>query len=485
MTIEAGKQYGVQRDYTIGFSAGSNTVALNYVLTYTDPDGNKQTDTEATQVTESTVIKVTGSASADQKTVDAGDKVQFTFSFKNEGNVAIENASLTAPPIDGGSVIGQAFSLSPGSSKEMTYTTKVNQTIEVKPKLSYTAGGTNKTLDLDSITVKVEKPAEAGISLTLKADKDTLNAGESAVLTATIANTGNVTLTGIALTDGNGKSVESSKSALGVGESATVNVTVNPTATQNYQYSVSAKDPEGGAVQATSNQLTINVADEPQPSSSATSSATASSAPSGASLSIVVDADAYTLKEAGEVTFHVTVTNSSDLLLNNVTVSEKTIGEIGSVSAMGKDSKTFDKTVNVDKTTDFVFEVTASQEDGTPVTVVTDPLTVTVEGSSGPGLGFLGILLIIIVIAIAGVGIALFIMHRKNKGTGGGKPGGKGPYNGGKESPRPLTTFRQKTFSQPVRRANRRRRPGRLPPKEKLNLEIEINFNLMYRRENI
>ncbi len=441
VSIDPGLSYGVQRDYTVGFPSGSSTVAMSYVLTYTDPNGATQTQTAATQVSESSVVKVTGSASADQKTVNAGDKVEFTFNFKNEGNVTVENATLTASPIDGGDTIGQAFSLSPGSSKEMTYTTKVNKSIDVKPKLTFTAGGENKTLELDTLSITVNEPANAGISLTLAADKTSISEGGEAVLTATIANTGDVTLTGISLTDESGQTIQTDAAALGAGESTKATVTVTPAATQNYQYSVSAKDPDGGAVQATSNQVTVTVEGaEPTPSASA------SGQPSGSTLAIVVDADAYTLSEAGEVNFQVTITNNSDVLLSNVTVSEETLGEIGSVSSMGKDSKTFDKTAEVSETTAYTFKVTATQEDGTEVTAVTDPLTVTVEGSSGPGLGFLGILLIIIVVAIAGVAIALFLMNRKNKKSGGGgifggKSGGKGPYNGGTNGGRKPSAF--------------------------------------------
>ncbi len=429
-TIDAGKQYGTQKNYTVGFPAGSDTVALNFTLTYVDPDGATQTQTSATQVTESTVIKVTGSASADSSTVDAGDSVEFTFTFKNEGNVTIENASLVAPPIDGGSQIGTAFSLSAGGTKTMTYRTKVNETIKVEPTLTFTAGGTNKTLNLDSLTVTVEQKAAAGISLSLKADKDTVSAGEEVVLTASISNTGNTTLTGIKLLDNQGNAVQAEGSSLAAGASTTANVTITPQETGSYTYTVSAQDPEGGEVSATSNQVTVTV-EGAQPTASASAS------PSSATLSIVVDADAYTLTEAGEVNFQITITNNSDVLLSDLTVSEDTLGEIGSVSSMGKDSKIFDKTAEVDQTTEYTFKVTATQEDGTPVTAVTDPLTITVEGSSGPGLGFLGVLLIIIVIAIVAVGVTLFLMHRKHKNGGGsgggvfgGKSGGKGPYNG-------------------------------------------------------
>jgi plastocyanin len=454
VTINPGTEYGTQKSYTISFPSGSNAVAMSFTLTFLDPTGTAQTNTTATQVNQSTVIKVTGSAKASDSSVTAGDRVEFTFTFKNEGNVKIENASLKAPPIDGGGTIGQSFTLNPGDTKEMTYTSKVNSTIEVKPTLTFTAAGANKTLNLDSLTVTVEQSVQSGISLSLKADKDTVNAGEDTVLTATINNTGGSTLTDIALLDENRQPVQTNVTALASGKSGTATVTVTPQATQNYTFSVSAKDPDGKEVTSTSNQVTVTVA-EAEPTSSEESNAT---------LAIVVDADAYSLKAPGEITFHVTITNNSDVLLNNVQVTEETIGEIGTISAMGKDSKTFDKTVQVDKTTDFVFKVTATQEDGTPVTAVTDPLTVTIEGNTGVGLGFLGVLLIIIVIAIVAVGVTLFLMNRKNKRSGtsgvfGGNTGGKGPYNGRRKpssfnntivKPNGRDTAPQKTMRKPV-----------------------------------
>ena len=149
----------------------------------------------------------------------------------------------------------------------MTYRTKVNQTIKVEPTLTFTAGGTNKTLNLDSLTVTVEKKAEAGISLSLKSDKDTVSAGEEAVLTASISNTGNTTLTDIKLLDNQGNAVQAEGSSLAAGASTTANVTITPQETGNYTYTVSAKDPEGGEVSATSNQVTVTV-EGAQPSAS-------------------------------------------------------------------------------------------------------------------------------------------------------------------------------------------------------------------------
>ncbi len=59
------------------------------------------------------------SASASEDSVESGERVTFTFSLKNEGNVTLEDASLTSP--DSGqfsdSQLHKTFTLEPGETK--------------------------------------------------------------------------------------------------------------------------------------------------------------------------------------------------------------------------------------------------------------------------------------------------------------------------------------------------------------------------------
>lgn len=418
----------VNQDFKI--PAESMDKDLTFKLTYTSvSDGAQGSQTDIIRVYKKAgTIKITGSASVDNKNLKQGEKATFTFTFKNEGDVKIENASLKAPPIDGGDVIGQPFSLNPGDTKKMEYRITVNKTMEVKPTLTFTAEGSNKTLALNSMNVTVEEALTSGIGLSLKADKDTINAGESVVLTANIANTGNDKLTGLKLADNQGNPVELKDSTLEKGASTTATVTITPQATGNYKYTVTAKNSAGDSVSAESNQVTITIG-------SASASPSASEEPVPQTLAIRVDADSYALDSPGEVTFQVTVTNNSDVLLNNVQVTEKTIGDIGTTSAMGRDSKTFTAKTEVKETSEFVFTVTATTADGQTVTAVTEPLPITVKGGAGLGLGFWGILLLIIIIAIAAIGLVLFMLYRKNKKVGGASLFGGGASQAPRQNP--------------------------------------------------
>lgn len=420
----------VNQDFKI--STSTLEQALIFTLSYTKADGTPGSQTSQTIVhKKASTINVTGSASVDTPKIKAGEKATFTFNFKNDGDVKIENASLKAPPIEGGDVIGQPFSLNPGDFKKMTYTITVNSTIEVKPTLTFTADGTNQTKTLDTINVTVEKAAvQSALQLSLQADKETANAGDSVILTAKITNSGGDEITDLKLLDDKGQPVQLTDSSLDAGKSTEATVTVTPQSTGNYKYTVTGKNSAGDNVTAESNQVTVTIG-----SASATPSSSEEAA--AQTLKIDVNADTYSLDSPGEVTFQVTVTNNSDVLLNNVKVTEKSIGDIGTISAMGRDSKTLSAKAEVKETTDYVFTVTATTADGQTVTAETAALPIEVKGGAGLGLDFWGILLLIIIIAIAAIGVVLFLLYRKNKKTGGpGMFGGsvsqtakQGPYN--------------------------------------------------------
>jgi hypothetical protein len=246
-------------------------------------------------------------------------------------------------------------------------------------------------------------------------------------ITAKITNTGGDKLTSIKLLDGNSNPVTLQVTSLGAGESTTANIPENLQATASYQFTATAVNTAGTTVNATSNQLSVTVGS----AASASPSSTGSDSGTVAALSIRVVADSYTLDKPGTVKLKVTIDNTSDVLLSNVEVTEKSIGDIGTISALGKDSKEFNKSVQVDKTTNYIFTVTATQPDGRTVTAVTDPLPITVSGGGALfGGDMMTTILIIVIIAIAVVGLILFLLYRRNR-SGGGSFGGGNSYNAG------------------------------------------------------
>ena len=79
------------------------------------------------------------------------------------------------------------------------------------------------------------------------------------------------------------------------------------------------------------------------------SSAAAAADESGTKKGLYIDVVAanYELKEPGEASFNITVSNTSDYVLKDVTVSEESLGDIFTIPTMGTDVKTYEHKVNV------------------------------------------------------------------------------------------------------------------------------------------
>ena len=431
-------------------------VAQQFELTYTGNDGVERTQTgEATVAKKSGTVSVTGSASANSTKVESGSKVTFNFTFKNNGDVTITNAKLKAPPIDDGATIGQAFTLDPGDTKKMTYTTTVVKAMEVKPSLTFTADGESKTLTLDTISVQLkgendseETSQSSAIKLQVTSDVTQMAKGETVTFTAKITNSVSDTLSNLKLQDKNGKNITLKSTTLDAVESTTATATATLDETTSFQFQVTAEDSDGKQVKASSNTITITVGEADD------------GTPKG--LTIDVLSDVTELEKPGEAKFTVTLVNTSDKTLTNVKVTENTIGEIGTLATMGKESKTLEKTVQVDRSTDYVFTVEATLEDGSTVSVSTDPISISVKSS---GLSMMMILLIVVIAAIIAVVIILLVLKKKGKlGSSGNKERAAAPAHR-TNAERTAQPRRRQSMNMEAAPARQRRMPE--------NLEIE------------
>lgn len=343
-------------------------------------------------------LKITGNAKCDKSSVEEGSKAKFTFVFKNEGSVAIEDAALYAPDLEGGSQIGSDFDLEPGETKTMEWSVTVTKALSVTPRLEFTANGADKTLTLNEIKVAVgedkDASSEGSMSATLSADSTTPTDGKVS-FTATVKNDGDSEISGLKGTLSDGTAVSFSQSSIAAGESATAKFDVSTTG-GSYTLSVTGTDESGNTVTAQSSAVTIEGSGEK------------------GELKIEVKEDTNVLEKAGQVNFTITVSNTSDVVLDDVTISEATLGEIENIGSLGTDSKEITKAVDVAQTTDYNFTVTAKLADGSTITAAAPTITVQIA-DSGFKLDFFTIIMIIIAAAIVVVVILIVVLSRKHK----------------------------------------------------------------------
>ena len=177
--------------------------------TGTPPTGSNVTDTDTKSVALTStplidIVKTGVLNMGSNSRADAGDMINYTFTVTNTGNVTLTGVTVTDPKL---TVLGGPITLAKNAVDSTTFTGTYALTqadIDAgKVDNTATATGTPPTgvnvTDTDDETVSITRSPL--IEVVKTADKTTAEVGSSIVYGYTITNTGNVTLTGVTLTD--------------------------------------------------------------------------------------------------------------------------------------------------------------------------------------------------------------------------------------------------------------------------------------------
>ncbi len=293
----------------------SNTASV----TGTPPTGDPVTDEDTFVVTMTSApsIELIKSGALDGDAA-AGETVTYTFTVTNTGNVNLTNLILTDPML-GGQLTLTSTSLAPGDAATGTATYTLTQDDVDAGSVSNTASvsGTPPTGDpvTDDGTFTTPLAADPSIELVKSGalDGDAV-AGDTVTYTFTVTNTGNVTLTGVAVTDPlTGGAVTLDDTELAPGDVATGTAT----------YTLTQADVDAGQV-----ENTAEVTGTPPTGDPVTDDDTFTTPlPADPSIELVktgaLDGDAV----AGDtVTYSFTVTNTGNVTLTDVAVSDPLTG---------------------------------------------------------------------------------------------------------------------------------------------------------------
>ncbi|MBD5560543.1 MAG: hypothetical protein HDQ87_09355 [Clostridia bacterium] len=345
-------------------------------------------------------LNVKAEAKVDKVHVDEGEKVQFTFTFENQGNVEVTDAYLEAPPLNNGEPLGDNFSVSPGDTNTKTWSPTINQEITVRPVYTYTVDGEQRTLACDPLTVRI---GEGGpeLQISIQSNVNRVAPGGEVEFEVAIENTGTIDIDDISVRDSQGGTVSLSQTSLTPGASASGTETVTVDETTSYVFFVSGAA-QGEAVTAESTPIDITA-----------DSALGTPAPAqdlDAASIVQIDVSVVTqVQRAGVVPVEVTVKNLSAEELTNIVVSAEvstaggaaaaqsvpalettaaaagleqvTIGTLPSLAA--GTNQVIEGTLEIQQTANYVFRVSAEMPDGTLVTSETGSATIELREAGG------------------------------------------------------------------------------------------------------
>ncbi|MCK9564751.1 MAG: hypothetical protein M0Q43_01725 [Methanothrix sp.] len=247
-------------------------------------------------------------------TAAVGDKVTYTYTVNNTGSITINKLSLSDDKL--GAVTTAKTTLAPGESTIGTITYTVLETDLPGPLTNVaTAKGT------DSLNQPVTATATATVTLTYTASMSVTKVpsrtaaavGDKVTYTYTVSNTGNVTLSGLTLSDNKVGAIKPAKTTLASGETTTGTAT----------YTVLETDLPGPLT----NIVTVSATDSQKQPVTGQATATVTLTYT-ASMSVTKVPSSTTAAVGDKVTYTYTVSNTGNVTLSGLTLSDNKVGTI-------------------------------------------------------------------------------------------------------------------------------------------------------------
>jgi uncharacterized repeat protein (TIGR01451 family) len=346
--LESGETWIYTKNYTI--LAGDPRPLVNTV-TVGGTDVNGQAIPTATANHSTAVAAPAPSISLTKTTPDAlvaGGTIHYLLTAKNTGNVTLTGVQISEG-LAGVTVVGTcpAVTLAPAASTSCNFTYVASQADVDAGSLTNSASVTGKPPTGGNVTksaaVTLNAAPAPAISLT-KTTPDALVAGGTIHYLLTAKNTGNVTLTGVQISENLG-------GATVVGTCPAVTLAPNAAASCNFTYVASQTDVDSGSLTNSASVVGTPPTGDPVKDTDAVT-LTASSGPGITLTKTTSD----TLTADGTITYLLTAKNTGNVTLDNVQISDGLDGvvPVGSCDAVS---------LAPGATTDCTFTYVASQAD--------------------------------------------------------------------------------------------------------------------------
>lgn len=368
--------------------------------------------TKGTTATTKKTTKATSSSSngkltvsskrSDSSTGDSG-KVVVIYTINNTGSVTAKNIKLKDADIAGSKTITTIDSLAAGASKTVEYEATMTRDSTSTPVVTCTMNGSSKTFTGENVTITL-KGTGSSLSATLTTTSTGIQPNTPVKFSLLLKNDATSRVTDISIADYAGKTIKSGIT-LEAGSTTNVDFELTLTGDTNVYVTVKGKNSSGSEITSKSNELAMK--------------ADANAVPVTEGLSILIHADKTELEKAGEVQLTLEVKNLMPKAYTNVSIIDKASGtNLQTISLLsGNDSKTYTSTITIEENTSFLYEATATYEDGTAVTIQSNSLEIIVGGGGlfSGGMGIILVIVIIVVVLIIATSVTLYILSKKEK----------------------------------------------------------------------
>lgn len=290
-----------------------------------------------------TVANVEINRTISPTTAKKGQEVSVTYDVVNAGNVDITDVSIKENSAVS-SKKGTIDKVAAGEKGTYTFTFKMgSKDVTSQATITYTVDGKTHTTKKEAATVKY---GEVKLTGTLSADKKGGVPGDTVKLSLKLKNSGTADFTNVKVTDATLGDVFTGET-VAAGKTVTLEKDVSISATADYQFTITAQDPDGNDVETSTGRVTVTAMDPAQKIA--------------LTLNAVADREVvYTLP--GTVRFKVTVTNESAVDVKDVTVSAAGVKLYTFPSVLAGESRDFTRDVSVSMAGQYQFEASCKDQ---------------------------------------------------------------------------------------------------------------------------
>ncbi|MEV4259208.1 hypothetical protein AB0J52_39125, partial [Spirillospora sp. NPDC049652] len=298
----------------------NGSITNSATATGTPPGGGTPVESPPDEVTVTlqTNPGISVAKAADPSTFSTvGQTINYTYTVTNTGDTSLNSVGVTDDLPGLSAVTCDATTLAPGASTTCRATYQVTQQDLDAGSIQNTAtahgtppGESPVESPPDEVTITAE--ANPGLSVTKSAEPETFS-GPNQTITYTyrVTNTGNVTLTGIGVTDDQGLQVSCSPSTLAPGEHATCQATYTTTQADvdngsitNSAYAYGTPPGGGTPIESPPTEETVTVESSP-------------------AIRVEKSAEPTSYSAAGQtITYTYRVTNTGNVTLNSVGITD-------------------------------------------------------------------------------------------------------------------------------------------------------------------
>lgn len=339
--------------------SSSETSGVPLTLKYSE-NGQKQVTKNFTLTfsqIQQVVPSVSFSRNLSKTTGESDDTVTLTYKVENTGGVHINNLKIED---DAFGTIKSLSILKTGQNTQSIYTAKISSGFTSVPRITYTVGGTTYRESLTGVSVIAGSP---DLTLQLSVNKTTVAPQEIVLLSCTITNPGTSALNNIVITEKTiGQLFAIEGLAAGESQAMSYELALDESTTLN----ITAAGDNGGENEWIAQQSVDVVVD-------------AGLKPLDITIETV--ASSTLLEFPGIISFDFTITNTSDEIFKNLTVTDNNERVIEEIRQLVPGTSKFQWNANIEQSGTYIFTLTIPSDNGQPQSISTTPLEIVVQNS--------------------------------------------------------------------------------------------------------